>query len=387
MNYLIIGNGIAGTEAALAIRKNDPTGTITVISESEHHFYYRPKLIDYLAGEITLDKFTLYKPDFYEKNRIEVLLGRHIVSIDVNEHTVADENRKTYSYNKLLIATGGKPFVPPIDGVDREGVFTFRDVADADRIRDYSKGIPSVAVIGGGLLGLETAHSLVKLGKEVTVIETCEWLLPRQLDSEGGKLLQEMLEQKGITFVLNDVVSAIEGGETVTGISLKSGLQVKTEQIVLSTGIRCNSELAEKAGLDTDRGIVVNDYLQTSDDAIYAAGDSVVHQGTVYGIWPAGREQGRLAGLNMSGNPTKYRGTLMSNVLKITGIDLYSAGNYNEENCRTYLEKSEQQYKKFMVRGEQPVSAIVLGDSKAVKIAQQIFEGKKEPEELIRQFT
>ncbi len=301
---MIVGNGVAGTEAAISIRKNDSDGDITIISESENPFYYRPKLIDYLAGEVSLPQFTIYRNEFYEKKNINNMLGTRIAKIIPDENVVVSENGTKYGYDKLLIATGADCFIPRMDGVNKTGVFDFRGVKDADSIREYCKDAMDVAVIGGGLLGLETAHSLTKRGNKVTVIEVFDRLLPRQLDNEAAALLRRLLEEKGLSFVLPASVVAIEGKTKVENVILKSGQRIKTGAVIICAGIRGRIELAREADIKIDKGIVVNDCMQTSIENIYSAGDPAEHNGRLYGLWPAAKEQGRIAGLNMAGVST-----------------------------------------------------------------------------------
>ena len=382
MKYLIIGNGVAGTEAALTIRKNDPEGEITIISESGHLFYYRPKLIDYLAGEITQDKFTIYKSEFYEKKNIQNILSTKIVKLVSQEKMVISEDGTKYAYDRLLLSTGAQCFIPPIPGANQPGVFSLRGIKDADDIRAFCRDITDVVVIGGGLLGLETAYSLIKLGKKVTVIEVYGRLLPKQLDDEGAVILRKMLEEKGLSFILPGMVQAIEGAGKVENVTLKSGVQVKTDMVIICAGIRGRDELAKDIGATIRRGIVVNDYMQTSIDSIYCAGDPAEHNGILYGLWPPAKEQGMIAGLNMAGVTTPYRGTVYSSVLKITGIDVYSAGDTDAPNAEILLSKGKGVYRKLALKNHKAVGAIIVGDSKAVSTASKVFEGGASPENL-----
>lgn len=386
MKYLIIGNGVAGTEAALAIRKKDPDGDIRVLTESDRLYYYRPKVIDYLADDITVDKLIIHKQEHYDKNGIEVLLNTRAARILASEKKVVNDSGAEYPYDRLLLATGARSFVPPIKGSQLKGVFTLREIADADSIKAYCKDKKDVAVIGGGLLGLETAHSLARLGKKVTVIEFCKWLLPRQLDERGGAVLMRMLEEKGLMFVLDDSVLSIEGNGVTERISLKSGKEIAAGAVVIAAGIRCRMELAVEAGIDVKNGIIVDDHMRTSSADIYAAGDPIEHRGRVYGIWPAALEQGRIAGLNMAGEAAPYNGTIMANTLKVTGIDLYSAGDFNAPNCEMLVAEGDSSYKKLLLNINDPVGAIVLGDAEAVKLARKVIDGKANPEEMKKYF-
>lgn len=386
MKHIIIGNGVAGTEAAMSIRGVDENAEITIISESPHMFYYRPKLIDYLAGEVTLDSFTMYKADRYNDKDIELVLNTRIDQIDPDKRQVTTASGKIYVYDRLLLATGSVSFVPPINGIDKKGIFAFRNVADADAIISHSEKHSSFVIIGGGLLGLETANSLLKRGCTVSVVEYLDRILPRQLDTDGSSMLKKMLEDKGISFVLNDSVQSIEGDASVTGVRLESGTVINADGVVISSGIRPRMELARQAGLDINRGIMVNDYLQTSVESIYAAGDPVEHRDKMYGIWPASREQGKIAGRNMTGENVPYEGTPMSVMLKVTGIDLYSAGDFKNSVAKSVVSTDSNAYRKFLYTRDMPVSAIVLGDPDAIKVARRVIEGRAAAGEFLKYF-
>lgn len=386
MRYLIIGNGVAGIEAALAIRKNDPFGKLAIISESKHLFYYRPKLIDYLAGEVTLDQFTIYKNEFYEKKNLKNILGTKIVKIIPDENTAVSENGTEYEYDKLLIATGADCFMPPINGLDKRGVFAFRGVRDADNIKEFCKDVTDLVVIGGGLLGLETAYSSRRLGKRVIVLEVFDRLLPRQLDNKAAALLRSLLEKRGLSFVLPAIVVAIQGENKVENVVLKSGEKIKASAVIVCTGIRGRDALAKGADIKIEKGIVVNDYMQTSIENIYCAGDPAEHHGQLYGLWPVAKQQGEAAGLNMAGVPTQYRGTVSSSALKITGIAVYSAGDFDARDTEVLLSENQDTYRKLVLKNERPIGAIVVGDPETVGAAERVFEGRSAPEEFKKYF-
>jgi nitrite reductase (NADH) large subunit len=386
MKYLIIGNGVAGDEASIMIRNNDATAEITIISESTNYFYYKPKLINYLANEISLNEFTIHKKEFYEKINIKNILNTKIIKIDPNKNIVTAEDKTEYEYDKLLLATGSSAFIPPIKGANKNGVFSIREVEDCDNILEYIKDKNNIVVIGGGLLGLETANSLRSLDKKVIIIEYFDRLLPRQLDNDGANLLKNMLEKKGLNFILAGVVETIEGKDKVDKVVLKSGKEIKADAVIISAGIRGRIELTKDIGIKINKGVIVNDFMQTSIENIYCAGDLVEHNEKLYGIWKASKEQGEIAGLNMVGVKTKYNGTLFSNVLKVTGIDLYSAGDFNAENGEILISKNENEYKKVIIENNKLIGAIVLGNENAVKIASKVFEGKISVEEIRKYF-
>jgi nitrite reductase (NADH) large subunit len=350
MHYCIIGNGVAGTEAALTIRSQDKSSAITIITQSAYHMYYRPRLIEYLAGEIKPENLYIYKPTVYDEKRIEILFKTEVVDIDKNDKITTLHNGSKIKYDKLCIATGAAPNMPDITGKNLKGVFTIRDIEDADAIIAHIENASNknIAVVGGGLLGLETAYSLCKRGFHVTVIEFFDRLLPRQLDSEGAALLQKLLEQKGLQFILSDSVTNIIGDSYVQKVQCKSGKELNAATVIFSTGIKARTDLAKVCGLAVNRGIIIDNYLQTSDSDIFAAGDPTEYNGICYGIWPAALQQGKLAGLNMAGVKQEYKGTLLSVLLKITGIDLYSAGDFTKQDTQSIVHKSDSVYAKFL---------------------------------------
>jgi nitrite reductase (NADH) large subunit len=383
MKYVIIGNGVAGTEAALAIRKIDAQGKISILSQSKVPLYYRPKLIDYLAGAMQLPGIIIYKEDYYREHNIQLMLDTAVTAIDPLAHRVTDNKGYNLQYDRLLLATGADCFLPPIPGNENTGVFTVREHADCDAILSYVSNKDRVAVVGGGLLGLETAYALKTLGKQVTVIEVNPWLLHRQLDRDGGRLLQQLLENKGLHFILNDTLSAIDGQQgQVAGIRLKSGLQLDVQAVIISAGIRGRDILARYIGARINKGIVVDDFMQTSIKDIYAAGDPIEHRGMLYGIWPAAKEQGAAAGNNMAGNPLPYTGTFLSSNLKITGIDVYSAGDYNSPSDDLIYSTQARIYKKYLIQGEKLAAAMVIGDAQEAKVASLVYQGKAPLSEL-----
>lgn len=378
MHYCIIGNGVAGTEAALAIRSVDNSSAITIITQSAYHMYYRPRLIEYLAGDIKPENLYIYKPAVYDEKRIEILFKTEVVDIDTKDKIITLHNGSKIKYDTLCIATGAAPNMPDIPGKHLKGVFTIRDIEDADAIIAHVEHASNknIAVVGGGLLGLETAFSLCKRGFNVTVIEFFERLLPRQLDSEGAALLQKLLEQKGLQFILSDSVTNIIGDSYVQKIQCKSGKHLDAGTVIFSMGIKARTDLAKQCGLAVNRGIIINNYLQTSNPDIFAAGDPTEYNGICYGIWPAARQQGKLAGLNMAGARQEYNGTLLSVLLKITGIDLYSAGDFTRQDTKSIVHKADSIYVKFLYSDAEPVASIVIGDMNIIKLARDVMEKK-----------
>lgn len=377
MNYLIIGDGVAGSTAAENIRKIDPLGTITVCTEEAVPFYYKIKLPEYICGQID-DRKILAKPStWYQEQRIALLTGVRVVAADPGQQTVTLHDGRTLPYDRLLLAAGSKPFLPPIKGVEKEGVFTLTTMADAQRIREAAAGIESALVVGGGLLGLEAGNGLRQLGKKVTIIEFFPRLLPRQLDPAAAALLQEMLQSMGFAFRLAASVNEILGDGQVTGLRLADGQELAGGLVLISAGVRPNLDLAALLGLTANRGVLVDEFLATNQASIYAAGDVVEFNATCYGSWTAAMQQGKVAGLNMAGQPTAYRGTVIANMLKVVGIDLASAGNFDPEgklSAKTLI--TERSYTKIVLDEGVVVGGILLGNTKKFGVLTKAIDGR-----------
>jgi nitrite reductase (NADH) large subunit len=363
--YLIIGNGVAGNAAAENIRKHDPDGKIVVFSRESRPFYYVPALPEYLAGEKQMDQIIIHPQSWYDQRRIEVHLDTRVTKIDPDGKFVETDRGERFPFDRLLLATGGNAFVPPITGADSPGVFTLRTLADADRIKQAAASAKTAVLIGGGLLGLETGYGLRRLGLKVVVVEFFPRLLPRQLDAAGAAILQQQMEAMGFVFHLGAKTREIAAGPVGLTVHLESGEQLPGDLVLISAGVRPDLSLAQSLGLDIDKGVKVDDTMKTSRDGIYAAGDLIEHRGRFYGIWPAAHDQGAVAGAAMAGQAATYEGTLPSNVLKVVGIDLVAAGDIDAEgklNAVVRTDSAKKIYRKLVIRDNLLVGAILLGD-------------------------
>jgi nitrite reductase (NADH) large subunit len=378
-DYLIIGNGVAGTTAAENIRKNDRKGEITIVTDEDTAFYYRLRLNEYIGGDITEQDLMAKKDDWYSREGIRLMLKTRITAADPAKKSVITEGGKKLSYEQLLIAAGSHSFVPPFKGAEKRGVFSLRNIRDARDIIKQAEKIDKVVIIGGGLLGLETGNAFRKLGKQVSVIEFAPRLLPRQLDPDASTRLEAIMEGMGFSFRLGASTEEITGNDKVNGVRLESGETLPTPMIIISAGVRPNMELAEPLGLDCDRGIKVDERLRTSRAEIYAAGDVAEFNGISYGIWPAAMEQGKIAGINMAAGDMVYEGTVMANVLKVVGIDLASAGEIDPENKRESRIFSNQDiYKKIVLDNNHIIGCIMLGDTKGFTKITSAMSAKKD---------
>lgn len=365
-NYLIIGNGVAGTTAAENIRKIDKSGDIRIVTDEDLAFYYRIRLNEYISGDITEQDLLAKNQGWYKETGIELILKTRITTGDPLKKIVISEDNKKIPYDKLLIATGSRSFIPPIKGSEKRGVFALRHIKDARNIIKHTTDTENVVVIGGGLLGLEAGNALRRLGKEVTIVEFFPRLLPRQLDVEGAQRLQAIMEGMGFIFRLGAKTQEISGTDMVNVVHLEGGEILPTRMVLISAGVRPNMDLAGPLGLDTDKGIKVDERLRTNQADIYSAGDVAEFRGGMpYGIWPAAMEQGKIAGNGMGGGDMVYAGTTMANTLKVVGIDLASAGDIDAENKReSKIVSDKETYKKIVLDNNRIIGCIMLGDTK-----------------------
>jgi NAD(P)H-nitrite reductase large subunit len=378
-NYLIIGNGVAGTTAAENIRKLDREGGITMVTDEDLPFYYRIRLNEYISGDITEQDLIASGEQWYKDQAISSRLSTRIVGVEPKDKVVITEDDQKIPYNCLLIATGSHSFIPPISGSDKAGVFALRTIKDARDISAYAKKIEDVVLIGGGLLGLEAGNALRKLDKKVMVVEFFPRLLPRQLDVDGAKRLQSTMEDTGFSFRLGAKTQEIKGDERIESVLLEGGESLKADMVVISAGVRPNLELADHLGLEHDKGIKVDEHLSTNQPDIYAAGDVAEFKGMPYGIWPAAMEQGKIAGNNMAGGNMIYEGTTMANTLKVVGIDLASAGNIDAENeLESKMVTDEKVYKKIVIENDRIIGCIMLGDTKGFNKITKAMSAKQD---------
>ncbi|NLE75716.1 MAG: NAD(P)/FAD-dependent oxidoreductase, partial [Chloroflexi bacterium] len=379
--YVIVGNGVAGVTTARTIDQTHPGAEIHLYAAEPYPYYARPRLWEYLAGETALEGLTFYPDSWYEQRGIRVHLGQRVVGLDPAAHQVTLASGVAVTYERLVLATGGNSFVPPIQGAQKAGVFTLRHADDARAMSAYAEGRRRAIAIGGGLLGLETARALRLRGLEVTVLEMAPYLLPRQLDAQGAGLLTKLITEMGMTVQVGVATEAILGDERAEGVALKGGETIPAEMVLISAGVRSDTALAREAGLTVNRGVVVDEFLRTSAPDIYAVGDAAEFAGQVYGIIPAAIEQGRVAGAHAAGGaPSPYTGTVPANTLKIVGIDLTAVGVINPEGGG-YLEllrmdEDRRRYKKFVIQDGRLVGAILLGQREGVGQVTQLIAKK-----------
>jgi len=365
---VVVGNGMAGIRTVEELLKIAPDlYEITVFGAEPHGNYNRILLSPVLAGEKRLEDIILNDDDWYARHGITLYKGERVIGIQRRKKFVQAESGLTAEYDRLLIATGSNPFILPIPGRDLDGVVGFRDIRDVDRMLEASRQHRHAVVIGGGLLGLEAANGLRKRGMVVTVVHVLDTLMERQLDKPAATLLKRSLEESGLNFLLEAQTEALLGEERVRAVRFKDGLEIPADLVVMAVGVRPNIELAKSAGIHCERGIVVNDTLQTYDPSIYAVGECVQHRGGLFGLVAPAFEQARVCANHLAEfGIGRYQGSVTSTKLKVTGIDLFSAGDFQggaDFEELVIQDPARGVYKKLVVRDNRVQGAVLYGDT------------------------
>lgn len=366
-HLVVIGNGMAGCRAIEELLARDPDRyRVTIFGAEPHVNYNRIMLSPLLAGEKTFDDIVINGPDWYRDNGIELVAGDPVTAIDRAAKTVTSRSGRTVQYDKLLIATGSDPFIIPVPGKDLPGVVSFRDMNDVDAMLAAAQRGGEAVVIGGGLLGLEAAHGLSLRGMKVTVLHLMPTLMERQLDEAASWLLRSALEARGQTILTGADTAEIVGRDTVEGVRLKDGRSIPASLVVMAVGIRPSTTLARAAGLEVARGIKVDDHLVTSDPDILAVGECVEHDGQVYGLVAPLWDMCRALADGLTERPTGYKGSVTSTKLKVSGIDVFSAGDFSGGDGVEDImlrDASRGVYKRVVVRNDRIIGAVLYGDT------------------------
>ena len=372
---VMVGNGMAGVRTLEELLKIAPDlYDITVFGTEPHPNYNRILLSPVLAGEQTVDEIILNDHAWYQEHGISLHTGFTVTDVNRTQRTVSATSAAgetlTAGYDRLIMATGSNAFILPVPGKDLHGVLAYRDIADTQAMIEAATRYRHAVVIGGGLLGLEAANGLMKRGMQVTVVHAAEWLMERQLDSVAGKLLQKSLTERGMQFLMQAQTAELLGNDAarVRAVKFKDGSELPADLVVMAVGIRPNTQLAEKMRLHVDRGIVVNDTLQTTTDArIYAVGECAAHRGIAYGLVAPLFEQGKVLANHLAEfGIGRYVGSLTSTKLKVTGIDLFSAGNFQGGEGTEEIVLSDPYsgvYKKLVIKDDKLVGACLYGDT------------------------
>ncbi|ASA21268.1 nitrite reductase large subunit NirB [Paenibacillus donghaensis] len=364
---VLVGNGMAGVWAVEHLLKLAPDSyDITIFGAEPHPNYNRIMLSSVLAGGVDMDEIVINSLEWYKSNHITLYTGHTVTAIDSVNRTVFSDKGVEARYDELILATGSNPFMLPLPGADKEGVIAFRDIKDCQIMQKTAKTYKKALVIGGGLLGLEAARGLLHLGMDVSVVHIQEYIMERQLDEPASIMLRKELENQGMKFLLKKQSEAILGKKRVKGLLFADGSFAEADLIVMAVGIKPNIELARNSGMEVNRGIVVNDYMETSIPGISAVGECAEHRGIAYGLVAPLYEQGavlakRLAGLETEG----YAGSVTSTKLKVSGVDVFSAGQFMEpEGTRAmrYQDEVDGVYKKLVIQDDKLIGAVLFGD-------------------------
>jgi len=379
MNYVIVGNSTSAIAAIKAIRDNDKKGRITVISDEPHASYSRP-LISYLLGKkVTLDKIGFCEKGFYKSNKVELILNKKATKLDLKKKYVVLSNKQKIFFDKLLIATGGLPIVPEIKGSALQGVFTFTKLSDAQEIEKYIKAhkVKKAVVAGGGLIGLKATEALVNLKIKVTIVELADRILSATFDEKASGLIEEALGKIRCNIVANNTIVEIKSrNNKLDEVVLKNRRKIATDLVIVAIGVRPNVELVKDTAIKTDKGILVDSFMQTNIKGIFAAGDCsqakdlLLNTTRPIAIWPVAQKTGRIAGINMAVSDEKinkeYLGSFAMNSVELAGIPTISVGqtNFNKKDCQIleYFDRSKSIYKKVVLKDNKIVGAIFVGD-------------------------
>ncbi|NVM53473.1 MAG: NAD(P)/FAD-dependent oxidoreductase [Candidatus Helarchaeota archaeon] len=379
MRVVILGGNIAGSNAADIIKKENPEIDVEIYTEESYFNYTRIKLPAFLCGTAKKDDLITCSAQWYNDRNLKYNRNYHATKILPQKKLIQFENGEKTTYDKLLLCIGSKSNILKIDGVDTDGLFTLKTLDDALEIRAYAKDKKSAIVIGGGLLGLEIAKSLSDLNLEITVLEFFPRLLPRQLDIDGAEMLQKILGDFKIEVGLNASTREITIEKQLT-VKVADGREFKADFVVMAVGVNPNIELARKSGIKVNRGILVNEYMETNIKDIYAAGDCAEFNGRVWGIIPVAFEQSKIAALNILGKKVEYNEIIPSNTLKIVGVDLTSIGRVTPEEGLPeeimFVDQAKRIYKKIVIDDNRVVGAILLGDRSNQSTIMKLIKNK-----------
>ncbi|MDR0401507.1 MAG: NAD(P)/FAD-dependent oxidoreductase [Endomicrobium sp.] len=387
--YLIIGNSAAGVSAAIAIRANDKIGNIKIVSNERFNFYGKPLISYYLGGKISSDNIYYYDENFYKSKNIEIILNANVNKIDTTKNDVVINLDNRISYDKLLIATGSNPFIPQIKNLDinkQENVFTFLTYSDSIKIKNKINKNSKIVVAGAGLIGLKAVEGLSDQVASITVIDFADRIMSSILGKQEADIVQSHMEKKFIKFKLQTVINEVRSkNDTVNSVVLSSGEVIDCDVLIIAVGVRPNIAIAKKANIKTLNGIVVNEYMQTSMENIYAAGDCVEYsdffsgENKVFALWPNASNQGEVAGINMSNNNTKsFGGVFSMNSISFFGLHLISAGIINDYkfNSSIFVNSARNRLRKLNIFNDNLIGFILINDDQRAGIYTSLINDK-----------
>ncbi len=385
MKIVIIGNSVAAINAIEAIREKDKVSEIEVISDESYMAYSHPLLPNLVIGNISRsDKRFYYRSkDFYDKMNVKRVLGKKVVKIFSKNKYIALENNEKIEYDKLLITCGGTPFVPPMKGADlKEGVHTLTNIKAADKLKKDLPNIKKCVVIGGGLIGSKVAEKLAKYGIKVTLVELMKRVLFPVLDDTAADYVHKELKKDKVKLILEDSVVEIRGDKRPTEVVLSSGKTIDTDGVVVAVGVRPNLDFTKDSDIETNRGIVVDDYMQTNINNIYAAGDVAEAYDVIISakrpvpVLPLAARQGRIAGLNIAESNIKYNGGFPMNSMSIGKVEFISMGIVDSEELEILKIEKDNEYRKFLIDNNRLVGMILVGNVERAGIFNWMIQNK-----------
>lgn len=371
MKYLIVGASAAGISAARTIRSYDKAGEITVVTEENYTPYGRPLISYVLKGKVKIENTNYVSESFFKDNNINFVMGQKVVSVDSGAKRVTLSDGGTLDYDKLLIATGSVPFVPPVENAEgKSNIYTFLNMASSEAVSNYVTPDMNAVVIGGGLIGMKAAEGLNAKCKSVTVLELADRILPTILDKTAGEMMSAHVLESGIVCRTGDTAVRVNGEDKVESVTLKSGETIPCDILIMAVGVRPNTALAESAGCQTNRGILVDNKMQTSVEDIYAAGDCVVTHNILDGsdriiaLWPNAVEQGKVAGAAMTGNELPYEGGYAMNAIDLFDLHVLTAGviGNEEDGYEVSVTCDGSNYRRFCMKDGLLKGYMLIGD-------------------------
>lgn len=382
VDIVIIGGGVAAVNVADSVSSRNKKAKITIISKEKYLPYYRTRLTEIIDTEIPMERMEIKKQSWYDERNIKLMLGEEVVSILSGEKAITLSNGEKIKYDSLVIASGARCFVPPFENKDLENVRVIRELAETYEVIEIAKKSKKAVVIGGGVLGLEAAWGLKNLGLDVTVLEVMPRVLPRQLDEKGSQLLEKMIKEAEVKILTGVNIKGFVGDKKVEKVVLEDGRELETELVIVSAGICPNKEFAISSGIKVNRGILVNERMETSLKDVYACGDIAEYNGKIIGLWQVAMEQGKVVGANICGEEKIYNEQIQPLNFEGMNTQLLSIGNIKPEletteavidyNCE------KNSYRKFFFEKEILVGALLVGDtSKSVAIMKAVREGAR----------
>lgn len=386
MQYVIIGSSAAGISAIEAIRTKDKTSKIIVVSDEKKPLYSRCLISYLLAGTIDEKKIWYRKDSFFKANKVEALLGIKAEEINIKKKEISLSNKEKIKFDKLLIATGASPKLEDIPGIDKKGVFPLRTIKHAIEIQAMLDKVKSAAILGGGLIGLRAAYALKNRGKETSIFVKSSSILSQIIDKDAAGIMQRRIEEKGIKIFTGVAAKEVAGSKSVDGVVLDNGSKHGCELVIIGKGVSPNIEIAKDAGIKTNRGILSDEFLKTSSEDIFSAGDVsetndiALEESSINAIWPAACEQGRIAGLNMAGENETYEGSLAMNSIEFFGLSVISVGitKPKSDAYKEIIKKDAEKciYKKVVLKDGIIVGAIFLNSIENIGVIGALIKNK-----------